>query len=406
VDEDSNVSKNNVRSDKSKTVLLSLIAVVVGVSVFTSGWLFGSGRLSVRSDGLVPTVASQGGEAPTQGLDEIYRTLVRNYDGEVNDEDVLNGLKEGLAKSVDDPFTEYLSIEETTEFNESLNGTFEGIGAELGKEGSFVIIVAPLRGAPAEEAGLRPQDIIVEIDGESAADISITEAVNRIRGPKGETVTLGVIRGNEQLEISIVRDTIKIDSVEWEVQGSTGVITLSRFGNDTTDLIQQAAQELRNQNVTGVVLDMRGNPGGLLDTAVEVSSIWLPKGTTVLEEKRGDEVIQTFKSTQQPLLAGIPTVVLIDQGSASASEIVAGALQDNDAATIYGQQSFGKGSVQQLIPLNGGGSLKVTIARWFTPGGKNIDKEGITPDVPVEISAEDREAERDPQLDAALEALR
>lgn len=393
-----------VQQGRSKTPLFIVIAVLVAISVFTSGWLFGSGRLSLQSNNIVPSVTTNS-SAPRNGIDELYRQIVQNYDGEITDEEFLNGQKEGLARATGDPFTEYLDSEETTAFNESLDGTFEGIGAELGKEGNFVVIVAPIKGTPADQAGLRPQDIIAEIDGEPAADISISEAVQRIRGPKGEEVVLGIVRDGQQLDVSIIRDTITIDSVEWERDGDTGIITISRFGNNTTSLARQAATELKEQGISDVVLDLRSNPGGLLDTSVDVAGIWLPRGSTVLEEKRGDEVIKTYKTSSQPILAGLPTIVLINEGSASASEIVAGALKDNNVARVFGMQSFGKGSVQRLIPLNSGGSVKVTIARWFTPEGKNIDEAGITPDVKVDLTSEDIEADRDPQLDEALEQL-
>lgn len=383
----------------------TILAVFVAVSLFTSGWLFGSDRISLRSDGIVPVVETSN-QVPTDGLNELYSKLVTNYDGDLTEQELLEGLKEGLADAAGDPFTEYLSAEDTESFNDDLDGKFEGIGAELGKEGSFVIVVAPLKGAPAEAAGIQPQDIIIEIDGEDATDISITEAVNRIRGPKGETVTLTLVREGERVETSIVRDTITIESVEWELlEDSIGLITISRFGSDTVGLTQQAARELRDQGADKIVLDMRGNPGGLLDAAVGVSGVWLPQGTTVLEEKQDGKVVQSYKASGGALLEGISTVVLVNKGSASASEIVAGALQDTGAATVLGEQSFGKGSVQRLIPLSSGGSLKVTIARWFTPNGISIDKEGITPDTVVELTSEDREAERDPQLDAAKEAL-
>ena len=394
------------QGSSKKIGLITVVALVIAASVFSSGWLIGSGRLTFRSTGIVPEVITSAGTAPNEGIDELYRQLIRNFDGEISDEDILEGQKSGLVDAAGDPFTEYLSVQETQAFNDGLNGTFEGIGAELGKEGDFVVIVAPLRGTPADQAGIQSGDIIIEIDGEPSTDISVTEAVNRIRGPKGEIVTLTIIRGGEQLEIPIVRDTINIASVEWELDGSIGVISISRFGDDTVELSRQAAQELRDQGATSYILDLRGNPGGLLDASVDVSAIWLPKGSTVLEEKRNGEVIQTFRTNDNPILLGQPTIVMIDQGSASASEIVAGALRDNEAATLLGQKSFGKGSVQRLIDLNAGGSLKVTIARWFTPDGKNIDKEGISPDIEVEITPEDREAELDPQLDAAKAQLR
>lgn len=388
-----------------KVGLYTAAAILISASLFTSGWLFGSGRLSLQdSGGIVPSVAT-GGTAPRAGIDELYNQLIRNYDGEITDEAILNGQKQGLVSAADDPFTEYLTAQETDDFNASLDGTFEGIGAELGKEGNFVIIVAPIRGTPADQAGIQPQDIIVEIDGEDATGITVSEAVSRIRGPKGEEVVLTVIRNGERIDVPIVRDTIKIDSVEVEIVGDIGIMTITQFGNDTTQLARAAAQELRDAGIQKIILDLRGNPGGLLDSSVDVSAIWLPRGSTVLEEKRGGEVVQTFTTNDQPILAGTETVVLINAGSASASEIVAGALRDNGAATLLGEQSFGKGSVQRLIDLNAGGSLKVTIARWFTPNGINIDQEGITPDVEVERTIEDREADIDPQLDAAKELL-
>jgi carboxyl-terminal processing protease len=366
--------------------------------------LFGAGKLSLRSNSLVP-VSLDGRQAPRDGINELYQQLVDNFDGEITDEALLNGQKSGLVAAAEDPYTEFLTAQETKEFNDGLNGSFEGIGAELSREGNFVVIVAPIKGTPADKAGIQPGDVIIEIDGESAANISVTEAVTRIRGPKGEEVILTIIRDGQELVVPIIRDTITIESVEWEKRDNTGIITISRFGDDTVELTRRAAQELKDQGITNVVLDVRNNPGGLLDAAVNVSSVWLPKGSTVLEEKRNGVVVQTFKTTDQPVLPGMPTVVLINGGSASASEIVAGALRDNKAATLIGEQTFGKGSVQRVIPLSGGGSLKVTIARWFTPEGKNIDKEGIAPDQAVELTAENREADQDPQLDAALQKL-
>lgn len=405
--EDKNLSgggNNKLPKKKSRVGLYTLAGVFVAASIFSSGWLFGSGRLSFRSNSIIP-ISTDNRQAPREGIDELYRQIVDNYDGTTTDEAFLNGQKSGLADAVGDPYTEFFTEAETKEFNESLNGTFEGIGAELGKEGSFVIIVSPIKGAPAEKAGIQAQDIITKIDGEDATDISISEAVSRIRGPKGESVTLTIIRGGEEKEITIVRDTITIESVEWELSDKTGIITISRFGDDTVELTKKAAQELKDQGATSIILDLRGNPGGLLDAAVGVSSVWLPKGSTVLEEKRNGQVVQTFKTSTQPILEGVPTVILINGGSASASEIVAGALHDNKAATLVGTKTFGKGSVQRVIPLSAGGSLKVTIARWFTPEGKNIDKEGIAPDTVVEITPEDRQAGNDPQLDAAKNQL-
>lgn len=385
--------------------LVTFAGLLIGVSIFTSGWLFGSGRLSFRSGTLVPSI-ERNASIPTDGIDELYTKIQENFDGEVDSAGLLDGMKRGMTSALGDPYSEFLNAEDAQAFDESLNGTFEGIGAELGREGDFVVIVSPIRGMPAEKAGLRAGDIIVEIDGESSTGITVSEAVKRIRGPKGETVVLTIVRDGEQSEISIVRDTIDIPSVESEIRGDIGIITISRFGDDTARLARASAAKLAEQNVGGVVLDLRSNPGGLLDAAVEVSAIWLDRNSIVLEEKRGDKVVQTLKTKNGPVLSGIDTIVLINEGSASASEIVAGALKDHGKAKLFGVTTYGKGSVQRLIPLSGGGSLKITIARWFTPAGKNIDKEGIKPDKEIERTSADVEADYDPQLDEALSELR
>ncbi len=390
------VSKGN-RSGFTKVAVVSFALVVM----FGLGYLLGDGRISFNKAPTIDFSEEAGDEFSTADLQEIYNKLVENYDGEFDVNDLEEGLKRGFVAAVGDTYTEYLSPEETSEFNASLNGTFEGIGAELGKEGNFVVIVSPIKGAPAEAAGVQPLDVILEIEGEDAADITISEAVQRIRGEKGTDVTLTLLRDGERVETTITRDTIDIPSVEWEVQDGVGVITIGRFGDDTVELTRQAAKEFSDAGINDIILDMRGNPGGLLDAAVGVADVFLDKGATILEEKKEDVVVKSFTSANAPILADEDVVVLINEGSASASEIVAGALKDNNRASLVGQTSFGKGSVQQLIPLQDGGALKVTIARWFTPAGKNIDKEGIEPDESVELTNDDREAERDPQADRA-----
>ena len=382
-----------------------LAVVLVGTLLFSSGWLVGSGRVSFNTAEKIAELASNESGAPTdlstEGVQELYDQLKSNYDGEIDADALNDGIKKGIVSAVGDTYTEYFNPDETKEFNSDLQGTFEGIGAELGKEGSFIVIISPIKGTPAEKAGLQPQDIIAKIDDQQATDITVSEAVKRIRGEKGTTVKLSLIRAGEQLDVSITRDTIDLPSVEWATDNGIGVITISRFGDDTGSLTKKAAQEFTDKGIKKVILDMRGNPGGLLDQAVAVSSVWLPKGATVLEEKRGGEVIKTFTTSDNPILKDVKTIVLIDEGSASASEIVAGALHDNNVATLMGEKSYGKGSVQQLIDLKNGGSLKVTIARWYTPAGKNIDKEGIEPDTVVERTTDDIKNKRDPQLDAA-----
>lgn len=383
------------------------IAIVLLAGTLFLGIGIGNGAITFGPDGQYrKSIQNESGELSYEGIDELYNDLKSGFDGQLDTKKLEDGLKEGLVEAAGDPYTEYLTEEENREFNEQLSGSFEGIGAELSKDEEAIVIISPIAGFPAEKAGLKAKDIISEINGESAFDISTTEAVKKIRGPKGTKVKLEVIRDGKPLTFEITRDQINIPSVEWEVNADNiGVMTISRFGEDTNSLARQAAEEFRSKNVKGVVLDMRGNPGGLLDSAVRLSSIWLPSGKTVLEEKRDDKVVKVYHATGNPILVNVPTVVLIDEGSASASEITAGALKDNGAASIIGMKSYGKGSVQELRELKSGGVLKVTIARWFTPDGRNIDKEGIEPDQKVEISEEDAAAGRDPQKDAALQRL-
>jgi carboxyl-terminal processing protease len=386
-----------------KKLSVGAILVILGVLflVFLAGAAFGAER-SGLSDG---TGSAKSG-LDYQSVDKLYRLLEKNFDGELDIEELNLGLKTGLVSATGDPFTEYLTQEQTQELQEDLDGTFSGIGAELSKDDNFVIIVAPLSGFPAEEAGLKSRDVIVEIDGETAFDISVTEAVQRIRGPAGTDVQLKVIRDeSEELDFEITRSVITIPSVEYEVlDNNIGYIRLTRFAEDTSRLVNDAARSFVAGNVEGVILDMRSNPGGLLESSVDVASVWLPGGETVLKEKRGGVETRTFTAKGRSILESVPTVVLINEGSASASEIVAGALRDSGAARLIGEQTFGKGSVQTLEGLPDGSTLKVTVARWFTPGGLNIDEEGITPDEVVERPDEEDEGV-DSQRDRAVEYL-
>jgi carboxyl-terminal processing protease len=339
-------------------------------------------------------------------VDEVYKALKANFDGSLDTNKLLDGAKQGLVNAAGDPHTEYLNAKDYKDFNDQLTGSFVGIGAELSQDAKGnIAVVSPIAGFPADKAGIKPKDIIVQIDGNTTTGLTVSQAVDKIRGTKGTTVSLKVVRDSQTLDFKIVRDDISIPSVTSKVENGIGYLTISRFGEDTASLSQKAAQDFKNQNVKAVILDLRSDPGGLLDAAVSVSSLWIPEGKVVLTERRDGIITNTYKAQGGSILNGIPTVVLIDGGSASASEITAGALKDNDVATLVGEKSYGKGSVQQLIKLNGGGVLKVTIAHWYTPGGKNIDKVGITPDTIVTLSADDVKAGNDPQKAAALKAL-
>jgi carboxyl-terminal processing protease len=381
-------------------------AAFAAVLIFALGIAVGNGQISFSS------ASSQNKSLPAQldyrSVNQLYNAIRENYDGKLTEQQLLDGIKSGLAQATGDPYTEYFNKKDAQEFNQQLEGAFTGIGAELGQdEDKNLIVVAPIDGFPADKAGIRAKDAIVSIDGKSTSGMSIDDAVKRIRGENGTKVELELVRDRkETLKLTITRAEIKIPSVEWSVtDDNIGYMKITQFSDDTTTLATQAAQEFRDKNVKGVVLDMRDNPGGLLNAAVDVSSLWLPKGTTVLQEKRDGKVVRTYSATGNDILKSIKTTVLINGGSASASEITAGALLDNKAATLIGEKSFGKGSVQQIQPLPDGAEVKITIARWYRPNGQNIDKKGIEPTKKIELTDDDYAQDRDPQKDAAVQTI-
>lgn len=339
-------------------------------------------------------------------VEAVYDELRKNFAGDLDANKLLEGAKEGLVKASGDSYTEYFDEEAAKEFKEGLDGTFSGIGAEIAIKNDRLVVVSPLSGSPAEAAGIKPGDYIVKINDESTTEMAVGEAVSKIRGPAGSEVRITIVRANDSpKELKIIRSNIEVPSVQYEMKpGNIGYIELSRFGEDSATKVREAATALKAQGATKIILDVRNNPGGLLESAVDISDEFLDSGK-VVEEKKDDKVIDTVSAKPGGLLVGLPTVVLINEGSASASEIIAGALKDNKAATIVGEKSFGKGSVQELINLGKKTVLKVTIALWYTPNGKNISKEGIDPDVKVDLSQDDFNNNRDPQLDKAIEIL-
>ena len=398
-----------VPSKKKRRFGKALLNIAILAAVFWLGLSIGTGALQISTNSPIGSNQGLPADLDYSEVERVYDLLRENYDGELSVEQLLAGLKGGLVEASGDAYTEFLTAEEADEFNKQLSGTFSGIGAELGKdEDGNLIIVAPIDGFPADKAGLRSRDVILLVDDTNASGMSIQEAVSRIRGKSGSDVKLTVLRNDtERLEFTITRANITVPSVDSEIlDGNVGYLEITQFWTDTDRLAREAVREFQQAGVKKVILDLRGNPGGSLDAAVDVASIWLPSGKTVLEERRDGKTIQVYKAAGNALLEGVDTIVLIDEGSASASEIVAGALKDNGAATLLGQRSYGKGSVQQIIPLRDGSELKVTIAKWYRPSGENIDEKGIAPDVSVEYTDDDFEADRDPQRDAALKRLR
>lgn len=390
-----------------------LVALAFGI-----GNGIGTGRIDVANSGnQYQAVAGLPEQLDYSEVDKVYDVLRNNYDGKLTEEQVITGLKEGLAKSTKDPYTEFYTAKEAKEFQGQIDNSFSGIGAELGKDkDDNLIVVSPISGFPADKAGLRAQDIIASINDETTSNMSIDDAVGKIRGEKGTDVRLQIIRSKSQaLTLTITRDTIQVPSIETEIlDGNIGYVAIKTFSNDTGALMADAANEMKAAGVKGIILDMRGNPGGRLEQAVEVAGQWLPKGTNVLTQKRGDIVLSNYTSSGPATLQGVPTIVLIDEGSASASEIVAGALKDNKAARLIGMKTYGKGVVQQTIcvskPAQADGScngdmLKVTVASWYRPNGQNIHKKGIKPDQEVKLTEEDIETKNDRQKTAAIDYL-
>ncbi|HSX24282.1 MAG TPA: S41 family peptidase [Candidatus Saccharimonadales bacterium] len=396
---------------RARPVLRTFIYSILAGLIFLAGLGIGDGRIILSKDQLFRKSVQKNAPARLDysSVQEVYDALRKDYDGQLDTTKLLDGLKAGLATAAGDPYTEYLNKDAANDFNQQLNGTFTGIGAELSKDDKGnLVVISPIAGFPAEKAGLKPKDIIAEIDGTTTNGMSITDAVNKIRGPKGTTVKLRIIRNSAQdITLNITRDQITVPSVTSKIlDGNIGYLAISRYAEDTADLATKAANDFKQKNVKGAILDVRGDPGGLLDAAVSVSSLWLDPGKTILQERRDNVIIRSYVAQGVPVLKGIPTVVLINEGSASASEITAGALHDNGVAKLIGVKSFGKGSVQQLEKLTDGGVLKVTIARWYTPNGVNINKDGIKPDTEVKLSDDDAKAQKDPQLDAATAALK
>lgn len=328
----------------------------------------------------------------------------------INYEKAFHGAIKGLVESLDDPYSVYMDPEETRQFTEQLNGEFGGIGAELTLEDGLPKIVSVIPGTPAQKSGIQVDDIIVRINEEEAFGLSLFESVSKIRGEKGTDVTLGVARegSDAPLSITVTRDIINVPSVESEIkQDEEGknilYISINTFADKTFSELENAINANLDQNPEGVILDLRGNSGGLLDQSVLVAGEFMQKDQIVAIQEFSDGAQKEFKTGNGNRLKDLPLIVLVNKGSASASEILAGALRDNRGVKLYGAQTFGKGTVQEFIRLKGDSSLRISIAKWLTPNGTDINKEGLAVDVQVERSREDIEAEQDPQLDKALE---
>lgn len=330
--------------------------------------------------------------------------------GKLDAKALYYGAIKGMLQATGDPYTTFFTAEENKQFNEDISGNFEGIGAELGIKNGILTVIAPLQGTPSEKAGLRSGDKIIKIDGKNASEMSIEEAVNGIRGPKGSSVMLTIFReGNKDTQdIKVTRDIINVKSVtiEWK-DNRIAYIEITRFGDDTSRGFSSAISQVKAKKADGLIIDLRNNPGGYLDASIEIASKLLPSNKVVVIEESGNKDQKKMYTRGGDIASGIETIVLINEGSASASEILAGALRDNRSnVTLLGKKSFGKGSVQEFIDLSQGTAAKITVARWLTPNGVQINDQGINPDKEVDLTNDDYNNNRDPQLDAAMQILK
>lgn len=344
---------------------------------------------------------------------EFWRAWVvlrEKYAGDAvfDNQEAVYGAIDGMVRSLGDPYTTFFPPKEKEIFDADVKGEFSGIGAEIGMRKEILTIIAPLKDSPAERAGLKSGDRILKIDDAVTADMSVEEAVLLIRGPRGSMVKLTVLREGENATrlVEVTRDIIRIPVLETEARGNgVFVIRLYNFSQDSPYEFRKAVREAVAARTTRLVLDLRNNPGGYLEAAVDIASWFLKAGEVVAREDFGDGKEEIYRSKGYGVLDEVPVVVLLNEGSASASEILAGALRDNRHIPLVGIKSFGKGSVQELVDLTDRTSLKVTIARWLTPRGVSLSKEGLEPDIKVEITPEDAENGRDPQLEQALKVL-
>ncbi|MFH1112243.1 MAG: S41 family peptidase [Patescibacteria group bacterium] len=412
--ENFNTLKTSSRKSRPSTLTVIFIAVAFLIGLFLGQYQTESGI----DLGRLVNINKEKPAGLSQDVDfslfwKVWDYVQANYlEHPVSDTKLFYGSLQGILASLGDPYSIFMDPETADKFNQELSGNFEGIGAEIGLKNDHLVIIAPLPGTPAERAGLRPGDRILSINDLDTTGIALDYAVSLIKGPKNTKVVLKILSNGDQesRNLEIIRDQIKVDVIRSELKtvpgtnNQVGYIRLIHFARETNDSFVKSWQNLSARGASGLILDLRNNPGGYLDQAVDIASHWIKEGVVVKEQFVPPQ-FKEYKSTGIGNLRGIPTVVLINQGSASASEIVAGALQDYGLATLVGEKTFGKGSVQDYQTFPDRSSLKLTVAKWFTPKGRQIDKTGIKPDVEIIMTKEDYNNDTDPQLDKALELL-
>lgn len=392
--------------DRGKKVERSTL-IIVSTFMLVLGFAGGS-----RIDDIKNLIAPVFGMKRVEKLDlsaveKTYNQLASNFDGKLDQQKLTEGASKGLVEAAGDKYTEYMTAKEAEEFNKSLSGDVgAGIGVELAKDGQSVKVVRVLAKNSAQSAGILPGDIILKVNDEDVSKKSTAEVSSKIRGEAGTTVKISILRGQDIKEFSVTRAKIENPSVELSKNGDVAILSIYRFDSETGALAKKYAEEIKNEGFSKVILDLRGNGGGYVQAAKTVASLWLEKNALIVSEKTGSKTIEEIRATGNNPLKGMKTVILLDGTSASASEIVAGALKENKAATIVGEKSYGKGSVQTTVDMSGGALLKVTIAKWYTPNGENISNNGISPDVEVKAPESQSYLLNDVQKNKALDLLK
>ncbi|MBI2669628.1 MAG: S41 family peptidase [Candidatus Yanofskybacteria bacterium] len=389
------------------------IVIVFAVAIGFIGGFYFKNQWMPEPVGNVPVLNQNLGQQ--KGVDfslfwEVWEMLHNRYvdKDKLDTQDLIYGAIDGMVRTAGDPYTVFLKPKESEEFQQQIKGAFSGIGIEIGLRKNILTVIAPIKDTPAARAGLLAGDKILKINEKSTEGVKLDEAVSLIRGPRGTKVTLIITRdGLEKTkEVVITRDVIKIPAVEWKLlDEDIAYLEIFTFNQNVDTEFKKTAQEIANSKAKKIILDLRNNPGGLLDSAVNIAGYFLDTNKIVTFERFGDGQENQFRTQQNGQLKNYPVIVLINKGSASASEILAGALKDNRGILIVGETSFGKGSVQEILELPKKASLKVTIAKWFTPSGVSINENGIKPDIEVKRTEEDINADKDPQLDKAKELI-
>ena len=410
-----------MKKRKIKSIVQIVIVVLLFLGVWTGGFVNGTRwgwQVNLPSPLEKITHREKPAEIPAGDMQvfwDTWKTILLKYVGRqhLDSQKMIEGASAGLVQSLNDPYSVFLNKEQTKDLSDELSGEFFGVGMEIGRKKGFLVVVAPLPNTPAARAGLQPNDKILKINGKEASNLSTLEAAKLIRGPKNTTVTLTIYRSSwdKTKEIKLTRKKIVIPSLNWQmIDNKIAYLRIYNFNQPLLAEFYKTALEIATANPRGIIIDLRNNPGGYLESVINISGWFLPKGQVVLKEDFGNQKIKLYRAKEPGLFQNMPIVVLVNGGTASAAEILAGALRDNRGVKLVGEKSFGKGSVQELVPLKEGDSVKITIAKWLTPKGTVIQGNGLTPDFEVKNNLEMGTYEKinlskDKQLQKALSVI-